>query len=37
MSLVLDAFPCQPQPAFRQDNSSSPNNFIASASDSDTV
>lgn len=36
-SLVLDAFPCQPQLALRQDNSSSPNNFIAWSSDSDTV
>lgn len=37
MSLALDAFPCQQQLAFEQDSSSSPNNFIASASESDTL
>ena len=36
-SFVLDAFPCQPQLASEQDNSSSPNNFIALASESDTL
>ena len=36
-SFALDAFPCQPQLAYGQVSSSSPNNFIASVSDSDTL
>ncbi len=36
-SFAFDAFPCQPQLAYGHDSSSSPNSFIASASDSDTL